>query len=197
MWDRLALMVYERRHPNAPWLTEQASRFLDDWLRPDDEGLEWGSGRSTAWLGARVKKLVSIEHDRAWYDKVAETLRQQGLRNVEYHLVPTDQHGSDPHAYVGICATIPAASLDFVLVDGVLRDLCAEAALDLLKVGGLLVLDNSNWYLPHATRSPSSVGRHGTSPTEIWLRVAKRLEAYRLVWTSSGVTDTAFFVKTT
>jgi hypothetical protein len=189
-------MVYERRHPHAPWLTEQAACFLEDWLRPDDEGLEWGSGRSTVWLGARVKRLISVEHDRAWYHRVSETLQQRGLRNVEYHLVHMDRPGSDPHAYVGASTMIPAASLDFVLVDGVFRDLCAEAALDLLKLGGVLVLDNANWYLPHATRSPWSVGPHGTPPTEIWLRIAKRLETYRSVWTSNGVWDTALFIKT-
>ena len=61
--DRTELLLYERRHPDLPWLTREAVDFLASWLQPSDHGLEWGSGRSTVWLAQRVSRLVSIEHN--------------------------------------------------------------------------------------------------------------------------------------
>ncbi len=192
--DRLALLTFERQNPDAPWLTRDAVHILDGWLRRDDEGLEWGSGRSTTWFGARVRRLVSVEHDAAWHRDVRRRLDEKGLTNVDYRLLGTEAVDGQPPAYVAIAARVEKPSFDFVLVDGVLRDACALAAIDVLKPGGLLILDNANWFLPHDTRSPASLGAHGT-PTPAWAQVARRLGAFRCLWTTNGVTDTALFVK--
>jgi predicted O-methyltransferase YrrM len=42
----------------------------------------------------------------------------------------------------------PDASLDFVVVDGWYRPVCARAALSKLKPGGLLLIDNTDWKDP-------------------------------------------------
>jgi putative heme iron utilization protein len=55
-------MIDEFLHPNWPWLTKEAILLLERLLRPDDIGLEFGSGRSTIWFAERVEKLISIEH---------------------------------------------------------------------------------------------------------------------------------------
>jgi predicted O-methyltransferase YrrM len=193
--DRLALLAYERSHADAPWLTRDAVRILEGWLRRQDEGLEWGSGRSTTWFGVRVKHLISVEHDPRWHETVSRSLRERGLKSVECHLLGTEATSSGPAPYLAVSSRIQRGSLDFVLVDGVLRDACAEAAIDLLKEGGVLILDNANWYLPHETRSPASLGPRGTPPTPTWSHVAQQLETFRAIWTSNGVTDTALFVK--
>jgi len=53
-------MAYEKTHPDAPWLTAHAIAFLVDWLRPEDTGVEWGSGRSTLWLrGVRTSENLN------------------------------------------------------------------------------------------------------------------------------------------
>jgi hypothetical protein len=195
--NRFSLICYQYRYPDAPWLTQQAISFLNDWLHMSDIGLEWGSGRSTVWLASRVKKLISVEHDSNWYHKVKLLLEKKGLTNVEYHLIPVNETGSMPnrHPYVHMSSALPRSSLDFVLVDGVMRDHCASASLDLLRIGGLLIIDNANWYLPHASQSPTSIGENGNPPTELWSQVTGNLRSFRCVWTSNGVTDTAFFIK--
>lgn len=194
--NRLSVMVYECRHPDAPWLTQPAIRFLGDWLNPTDVGLEWGSGRSTAWFASRVRHLTSVEHHADWYKQVSLMLEKRRLNNVTYELIPvenSDKCGAH-HPYVEICGAIPQSSLDFALVDGIaFRDYCVEAALSRLKVGGLLILDNANWYLPHASTAPGSVAVGGSFPTETWMRVAERLQRLRYYWTSNGVWDTAIF----
>lgn len=78
IWNRLALMADERRHPDAPWLTRTMVEILETWLRPGDVGLEFGSGRSTIWFARRVGHLTSVEHHPGWYAKVKQNLHELG-----------------------------------------------------------------------------------------------------------------------
>src|SRR5262245_60383266 len=88
--NRAARIAYEYRHPEAPWLTATSVQVLESWLRPEDRGLEWGSGRSTLWLGMRLKALMSIEHDQVWYSRTRSELAARELRNVDLRFCPDD-----------------------------------------------------------------------------------------------------------
>lgn len=61
--DRFGVMLFQRRHPDAPGLSPEAVSLLSTLLEPTHAGLEWGSGRSTIWFARRVAELVSVEHD--------------------------------------------------------------------------------------------------------------------------------------
>ena len=146
---RLAYKAYERRHPDEPWLAQGAVRFLDRELPRDGRGLEWGSGRSTAWFAARLAGLTSIEMDAEWYAKVKEKVDG----NVDLRHVPIE-HGLREETpdfpeptprYVAVIDEWEDASLDFVLVDGHYRLACVREALPKLKPGGLFAIDNTNW----------------------------------------------------
>lgn len=52
--------LYEKRHPDHPWLSPGAIAWLEQNLRPHMRGFEWGSGRSTLWLARRLTSLTSI-----------------------------------------------------------------------------------------------------------------------------------------
>jgi hypothetical protein len=190
-------MRFRGANPSVPWITPQATRLLEDWLKPGDVGLEWGSGRSTIWFAKRVRSLTSIEHDRDWFLKVKGQLQESGLDNVTYHHAPIEDldKATADHLYLKLGKELPEASQDFVLVDGQLRDMCVEVALSRLKPGGLLILDNAHWFLPHATFSPNSVGTQGNPPSSLWGELATRLKSWRWIWTSCGVSDTAFFLR--
>ena len=201
LYDRLALMVYERRNPDGPWLTRQMIGILGDWLKPDDRGLEWGAGRSTVWLGKRIAQLTTIEDNTDWANRVESILSQQVFPgHVELKLAPiTEADNRQPGAsnYVGLGREIASSSLDFVLVDGALRDHCAAVGLDKLKSGGILIIDNVERYIPRINKSHSPFARgisdgFGTAEWELVFRTVKN---WRCVWTSNGVTDTAFWVK--
>lgn len=197
--DRLALMAYERRHPNAPWLTAAMIDVLDQWLRPADRGLEWGSGRSTVWLASRVSHLVSVEDNSDWGKKVRAMLVEHGLQDrVSYNLIPigaTEQSSASP--YVSIASTIAPASLDFCLVDGSLREHCALAAIPLLRPGGLMIIDNIERYLPqdNRTRSPNSHAHKESFASVDWVRFQLAVADWRSIWTTNGIFDTALWVK--
>ena len=196
-FHRLRLMAYERLNPSAPWLTPRATAFIDDWLRPTDVALEWGSGRSTVWLGRRVRHLVSIEHEPAWYERVQKTLRREGIDNVDAHVAPVaDRNASSAdHRYVQLAAEVPCEPLDLVLVDGVLRDHCTAVALERLRSGGLLVIDNVQSYLPHQSQCPGARQPQDGPRNPKWEEIFEEIRRWRSVWTTNGVWDTALFFK--
>lgn len=182
--DRVLEGQYRRRHPDEPWLTQDVIPILDGWLRNTDVAAEFGSGRSTAWFAARVGQLTSIEHDSSWYERVRPQVAP--LPNVTYRLAVNEAE------YVGAAREFPADSLDFALVDGEYRDLCAETMLTAVKPGGLLAIDNANWFLAApGTRSPYQLRQR----TPVWERVEAQLASWRRIWTTNGVTDTALYVR--
>lgn len=189
IYHRLGLMVYERTHPDTPWLTQASVDILENWLKPGDRGIEWGSGRSTIWFAERVGSLVSVEHNPVWHKQVATELKRKGLRNVEYHLCEDEQQ------YCTVAEKFPLESFDFCLVDGEERDQCALAAISLAKPGGIVIADNCNWYLPTHSHSPFS-RRPAQGPyTEKWAAYLDCVKGWRQIWTTNGVSDTALWVK--
>ena len=171
--------------------------LLNDWLRPDDIGIEWGTGQSTIWFARHVARLISIEHDKKWYEHVKQLLKDNGINNVELHFAPltSTNPSSENQEYLRIAQKLPEQSIDFALVDGKLRDRCVEVAIRLLKPGGLLIIDNAERYLPNASRAPESIGNRSIPSAELWHSLIQRLESWRCIWTSNGVFDTALFVR--
>lgn len=177
---RARRFLFDLRNPGAPWLAPKVIAYLERELRSDMRGLEWGSGRSTAWLGRRLGSLTSVEHNPAWFDRVNTTLRDARLTNVDLRLVSLDHDGAEPPpeqitvvpAYVAVADGFGDESLDFVLVDGSYRSLCVLAARPKLTPGGLLVVDDANW-LPGLGAEllsgwPLVCGSSGISNTLVW-----------------------------
>jgi predicted O-methyltransferase YrrM len=193
--DRLALAYHQKRYPDAPWWPRDAIRHLGDMLRPTDTCLEWGSGRSTAWLSARTKNVHSIEHDREWFDRVRDQLAAQGLDADAVRLLdaePGDQAESTP--YVRVIDGFGEGEVDVCIVDGAHRGKCALAAVPRLAPGGLLMVDDIHWFLDHPTLAPHS--RRGRGPADQdWRQFGELVAGWRCVWTTDGVTDTAIWIK--
>lgn len=165
--------------------------ILESWLKPTDWGFEWGSGRSTIWFAERVRSLVSVEHNPGWYGRISTQLKAKGLGNVEYHLC------EDAQDYSRLAGKFPSEGFDFCLVDGETRDDCALEAISLVKPGGIVIVDNCNWYLPTPkySRSPFSRNPELGPYTGKWAAYLDGVHGWRGVWTTNGVTDTALWVK--
>jgi predicted O-methyltransferase YrrM len=197
VYQRTRQLFYERAHPDDPWLTPAAIRLLSRLLRPADMGAEFGSGRSTLWFAARVAGLTSVEHDAQWHEMVSAGLKERGISNVEYILAPGDQpmERGGESAYARTALRFPDASLDFALVDGHYRDYSAKYILPKIKPGGMLIIDNVNWYLPCQSKSPNSRTAAAGPAPGAWAEVWQELAGWRTIWTSSGVWDTAIFIR--
>lgn len=188
VFDKLALLVHERLHPDEPWLTRDAVRLLQGYLQPHHVGFEWGSGNGSAWFARRCRSLVSVEHHRGWSEQVQARLRAEGLTHVDHRFV------EEAH-YTSVIDAFPDAHFDFVLVDGLFRDEAFLRSLPKLKPGGLLIFDNANWYLPSTSRTPHSRTLADGPATPGFAEAARRIEGWQVRWTSNGVNDTALYVK--
>jgi len=128
--------------------------------------LEWGAGGSTVFLlehAPRLERLVSVEHDAAWYAKVRGLVADSRL---ELHHVPASEpepttdrlhwftgprnrwrRRAEEDAdllrdYVALPARLGIA-FDFVLVDGRARCFCLAAGWRLLRPGGVMMLHDA------------------------------------------------------
>jgi hypothetical protein len=141
----------------VPWLTFGATAWLSSYLRPEMRVFEYGSGGSTIFLAARVRELVSVEHDPDWYASTERTLKRFGLvhsglilrqplpeANAEFGSTDPAFGGMSFESYVKSVDDYPDGSFDLVLVDGRARKACAIRALPKVKSGGHLLLDDAD-----------------------------------------------------
>jgi Predicted O-methyltransferase len=191
--NRVRNLFWNARHADDPWLTPDSIRLLGGLLRPVDRGVEFGSGRSTPWFASRVAHLTSVETDQAWFRLIQSRLVGQGLSSkVDYRLV-----NSSVASHVAVARSFPKESLDFSLVDGHHRDVVAVELIDKMRLGGILVVDNAERYLPNpGTSSPSARRPRDGYASEAWKEFAERTSSWRPMWTSSGISDTAIWIRT-
>jgi predicted O-methyltransferase YrrM len=180
--------LYDWIHPHHPRLTKEANEYLENRLQPAFVGLEWGSGKSTVWLAPRVARLISVEHNPFWYERVRQKLRERKLDNVAYYKRP-----ATPEAFKAVLDDLGDVLLDFALVDGIVRtrEACALAAPARIRPGGILIIDDANWFLPSPSRSPMSVPPGGQPASRAWKAFAEKVKGWSLYWTSNGIHDTA------
>lgn len=156
LFGRLQNWIYERRHPDHPWLSPDAIVWLEKHLKPNMHMFEWGSGRSTLWFAKRIAKIISVENNLNWFETTSNAVLNQELSNVHLHHIPLEHSEADTYAnhydklpsYVSIIQEQPSLSLDIVLVDGWYRPVCTLESLSKLKSGGYLIIDNTNWNHP-------------------------------------------------
>jgi len=119
--------------PGLPWISYDAQRILARFLTGDSEVLEFGSGKSTLWYARHAGHVVSIEDDAAWFASVKAELGS--ISGIDYRFAP------EPAAYVALA---PDKPYDLIMIDGSWREDCARFAVEHLKPGGMIYLDNSD-----------------------------------------------------
>jgi predicted O-methyltransferase YrrM len=139
LWDRLT-----RRELHEPWLAPSAVRFLDSVIGRDSIVAELGAGASTSWFAERAARVISVEHDEGWASRVHAALDAAGFSNVELHVVPLSEF--DPTLERVTLGT----PLDVLLVDQTEagsggRIGSVALGRTLIRPGGYLVLDDSDW----------------------------------------------------
>ncbi len=119
----------------TPWFNSETLKYVASLLKFDWIVLETGCGSSTVWYANRVKKVVSIEHDESWYEKICALLIRQEIGNVVlYHEENYPTEGLEGYF---------EDEFDFISIDGRGRVKSIETAIPYLKSGGYLMLDDS------------------------------------------------------
>lgn len=125
------------RHPRLPWLPFSVIRRLDSIIRPDWKVVEIGSGMSTLWLAARCRSVTSVEAGRKWHARLSDIIESKGLTHVDLRFEMAGHIMSDFSEHED-------GSLDLVIVDGGPREDCVRNALEKIRPGGYIYVDNTD-----------------------------------------------------
>lgn len=122
-----------------PWYTYPSIEYLDNIDFSSKSIFEYGSGNSSAFWSERSKDIVSIEHNKEWYEKVKKTIRSN------QSLILT----GDTDEYEGSIKD-QNKKFDVIIIDGIRRSECARIVRkyfnDESNEGAMIILDNSDWY---------------------------------------------------
>jgi predicted O-methyltransferase YrrM len=123
----------------VPWMTYPAIEFLQENLREEHEVFEFGAGASTIFFSQRVRKVVTLETNKKWYEIISTMLADLDIKNVELILM---SDGLKNSAYENF-AKNRAEKFDFIIIDSLKRFECATISTTALKPGGIMLLDDS------------------------------------------------------
>lgn len=127
-----------------PWYTYPAIEYLKQFDFTSRSVFEYGSGSSTLFWSKVAARVVSVEDNDEWFAVVK--------RRVPPHCTLLLE--PDLKRYVDVIHQF-GRDFDVIVVDGAARGQtrlkCARAAIDHLRAGGLIILDNSDW-LPESAR---------------------------------------------
>jgi precorrin-6B methylase 2 len=128
-------MPVDRFDKPIPWLTYPFIHFIEPRLKKTFNVFEFGSGNSSIWFAKRVNQIVSVEHDKSWFNNISKkvpenvTLLHRELEiNGEYSKV--------------ICES--KMKFDIIIIDGRDRLNCVKNSLSALSGSGVIIFDNSN-----------------------------------------------------
>jgi hypothetical protein len=118
-----------------PWYTYPAIEYFNQLNAKGLRIFEYGSGNSSIYWARKGANVWSVEHDSEWYKIMTSRAAQlKGLlfreSKREYAESINDVDGE----------------FDVIVIDGAWRNECAAASLSRIKKGGLIILDNSDWY---------------------------------------------------
>jgi SAM-dependent methyltransferase len=118
-----------------PWFTYPFIDFIAKKIHSQMTVFEYGCGFSTIWWSKMVKEVVSIEHDKKWY----EMARSAVPENVRIHFVELKYDGDYSRKISEY-----ENKFDIVVIDGRDRINCTKNSLRALKEDGVIIFDNSD-----------------------------------------------------
>jgi len=131
---------FEKRMPinkkgnPLPWVTYSFINFIENRLDKTMDIFEYGAGNSTLWYSKRVNSVISVEHDKKWFDK----MRQLVPKNVKIYY----QSLEDRNSYFKFPSFLKK-KFDIIIIDGRERVNCIKTSINFLKKGGIIILDDS------------------------------------------------------
>ena len=117
-----------------PWVTYSFIDFIKPRLTKDLSIFEYGSGNSTLFYAKNTRRVVSVEHDEAWFRKIVN----QKANNAEMIFCELDKGGLYSQK-----ANSLEEKFDIIIVDGRDRVNCCKHSINALTEAGVIVLDDS------------------------------------------------------
>lgn len=117
-----------------PWVTYSFIDFIKDRIGKQHAIFEFGSGNSTFFYAKSAGIVVSVEHDKGWY----ETILNNRPENSEIIFCELHKDGDYCRMPVKL-----GEKFDIIIVDGRDRVNCCKQAVAALSENGVVVLDDS------------------------------------------------------
>jgi len=136
-WDKsfLSKEPLDKNGKPIPWLSYPFISFLSERLNNNMLLFEYGCGNSTIYYSQRVKRVVAVEHNKVWHDKIKNRLDN----NAEIIFKEINVDGD-------YCRVIKTNDTKFhiVIIDAEDRVNCIKQSLDNLTEDGVIILDDSD-----------------------------------------------------
>lgn len=149
------LVEWQMYAPNGlvyPWWTHPFLEVLETWDLKDKTWLEFGGGRSTAWLRSKCKWVDTIEANLEWAQQAVDDCHANNLTNGIIHS-KTLPDGIQERKQEYFDLIPNDKQYDIISVDGIWRYECLQWALDHFKErGGIIIADN--WQQDYVFISP-------------------------------------------
>jgi hypothetical protein len=133
-WD-----CVDKNSKKIPWYTYPAIEYLNNINFTEKSILEYGSGNSSIFWSNKSRDVLSIEHDREWYEKVKLSL------NDNQTLLLKENNNEYEKSIIKL-----DKEFDVIIIDGIRRVECAREIEKYLNKksneGYLVILDNSDRY---------------------------------------------------
>jgi precorrin-6B methylase 2 len=131
----------DKNNNPIPWYTYPTIEYLKQLDFSQKNVFEYGSGNSTIYWSKVAQSIISVESDDNWHEKISKKINDQ---NARLNLI-NDEKSYINHIYEY------NEDFDVIIIDGSFnRYECAKCAIKKLKQGGLIILDNSDWWIKTA-----------------------------------------------
>jgi hypothetical protein len=145
-----------------PWYNYGGINWVKSYVKKHMKVFEYGTGGSTLFYADSVAELVSVEHNKNWYDKIVRRLEKRHnakvylqepefidnqARLTEYISKTFSEYQNYSfEKYVRTIERYPDNYFDLVVIDGRCRPMCLSISLKKVKKGGWILFDNSERY---------------------------------------------------
>lgn len=133
--------AYKRKLPfdkNAnplPWYTYPGIEFLQQFDFSNCNIFEYGSGNSSQFWSNKAHTVISVESDPEWY--------KFGIQDLPYNRTLCLK--SECNEYSGAIHQ-NEMKYEVIVIDGMYRYNCAVESISRLIDGGVIILDNCDWF---------------------------------------------------
>jgi spermidine synthase len=143
-----------------PWWSYKSINTIAPLLKKEHNVFEWGSGGSTLFLAKRTNKVVAVENNPGWFERVQSSIKKFRINNVqishqEINLEDSDAFMRSPYAnYI-------SGSFDIIVIDGEdhfgpsaswsAREYCFEISQSLISSNGGIIIVDDSWRYPKIT----------------------------------------------
>lgn len=129
------------------FMPKDEENFFLSHLKSDHKVLEYGSGESTKQIAERVDSVLSIEHQKNWYEKVKNEVPNNAeivLVEPNYPHIDGSGDGSFQQFKDYIEYPIGKNIFDIILIDGRARPWCASICKRISHEKTIVFIDDFN-----------------------------------------------------